>query len=62
MVLKFYQEINNMEEYSHIDNDYISENCFVKIIKDPGKDKLNLGIDFSKQEIKENCILLSIYE
>ena len=30
MVLKFYQEINNLEEYSHIDNDYISENCFVK--------------------------------
>ena len=30
MVLKFYQEINNMEEYSHIDNDYISENCYIK--------------------------------
>ena len=39
---------------------------FVKIIKDPGKDKLNLGIDFSKQEISEarlrNKLRLKKYE
>ena len=39
---------------------------FVKIIKDPEKDKLNLGIDFSKQEISEarlrNKLRLKKYE
>ena len=30
LVLRSYQEINKLEEFSHTDNEFINENCFIK--------------------------------